>query len=101
MIKERLKVLWFKAEDKAVEYSKLPLFEVLSKLIYTIALFIMCVIAFMVYGIIDLSSYIKQKTQRKTDVKELDEYSAQEGYTVPEKIEPGEMDQVDRIRKWM
>tara|TARA_Y100000592_G_scaffold97288_1_gene167709 strand:+ start:132 stop:437 length:306 start_codon:yes stop_codon:yes gene_type:complete len=101
MIKERLKVLWFKAEDKAVEYSKLPLFEVLSKLIYTIALFIMCVIVFMVYGIIDLSSYIKQKTQRKTDVKELDEYSAQEGYTVPEKIEPGEMDQVDRIRKWM
>ena len=39
--------------------------------------------------------------QRKDDVEKLDEYSAQEGYTVPEKIEPGEMSKVDRVRKWM
>lgn len=100
-MKSKLKELWFKSEDKSVEYSKLGIFETLSKLVYTAAMLVMCVIIFIVYCINELVIYTKEKMQRKDDVEKLDEYSAQEGYTVPEKVEPGEMSKVDRVRKWM
>ena len=105
MIKDQLKVLWFKAEDKAVEFSKLGIFETLSKIMFTIALFIICFTVFIVFCtselILYVKDYLKSRNQKTKDVNDSDEYSAQEGYTVPDKVEPGEMDQVERIRKWM
>ena len=100
-MKSKIKELWFKAEDKSVEYSKLDIFKTLSKLVYTMAMLVLCLIVFIIYCIGELITYAKEKIQRKDDVEKLDEYSAQEGYTVPEKIEPGEMSKVDRVRKWM
>ena len=35
MIKDKLKVIWFNAEDKAVEWSKTNLFSGLAKLLHT------------------------------------------------------------------
>ena len=51
--------------------------------------------------ILYVKDYLKARNQKTKDVNDSNEYSAQEGYTVPDKVEPGEMDQVERIRKWM
>ena len=100
-MKSKLKELWFKAEDKSVEYSKLEFFNFLSKLIHTAAMFVLCVIVFIVYCLKEFISYAKEKLQRKQDVEELDEYSAREEIILPDKIEPNELDKLDKVRKWM
>ncbi len=100
-MKTKLKELWFKAEDKSVEYSKLEFFNFLSKLVYTAAMFVLCVIVFIVYCLKEFISYAKKKLQRKQDVEELDEYSAREEIILPDKVEPGELDKLDKVRKWM
>ena len=100
-MKSKLKELWFKAEDKSVEYSKLEFFNFLSKLIHTAAMFVLSVIVFIVYCLKEFISYAKEKLQRKQDVEELDEYSAREEIILPDKIEPNELDKLDKVRKWM
>ena len=104
MIRNKIKVLWFEAEDKAVEYSKHGLFQTLSKLLHTAVMLLMCVIIFAVYGAIELFLYVKKRFIDNEPTVETDEYSAPEGYTMPDKIEPSTSkseDPVERIRKWM
>jgi len=105
MIKNQLKVLWFKAEDKAVEFSKSDIFGVISKLFYTSVLFMICLIAFIIFAIHVIWMVAKEKYvskfQRNNDTKDLDEYSANDEYVLPDKVEPSDLDQVERIRKWM
>ena len=100
-MKKKIKDLWFDAEGKAVEYGKLEFFKFLSKLVHTAAMLILCVIIFTVYCLNEFFLYVKEKLQRKQDVEELDEYSAREETILPDKVEPGEIDKVDRVRKWM
>ena len=103
-MKNKIKVLWFEAEDKAVEYSKHRLFQTLSKLLYTAVMLLMCVVIFAVYGTIELLLYAKKRFIDKEPTVETDEYSAPEGLTMPDKIEPNTNqteDPVERIRKWM
>jgi len=104
-MKAHLKVLWFKAEDKAVEYSKLDIFKTISKLFYTAALLIMCTVVFTILGIHSLWTWLKdryiQRVRTKNNVETVDEYSANDEYILPDKVEPGDVDPVERIRKWM
>tara|TARA_B100001094_G_scaffold139499_1_gene134926 strand:- start:748 stop:1071 length:324 start_codon:yes stop_codon:yes gene_type:complete len=107
-MKAHLKVLWFKAEDKALEYSKLDIFKVISKLFYTAALLIMCTVVFAIFGIHAIWTLLKdrytQQVQTKNNnnnIETVDEYSADDEYVLPDKVEPGELDPVERIRKWM
>jgi len=105
MISKNLKVLWFKAEDKAVEYSKLDIFKTISKLFYTAVLFIICVTIFAVLGVHAIWQLLKNKytqhIQKNNNTEIVDEYSANDEYILPDKVEPGELDTVERIRKWM
>ena len=68
-MKSKIKELWFKAEDKSVEYSKLDIFKTLSKLVYTMAMLVLCLIVFIIYCIGELIIYAKEKIQRKDDVE--------------------------------
>tara|TARA_B100001057_G_scaffold256660_1_gene256879 strand:+ start:143 stop:454 length:312 start_codon:yes stop_codon:yes gene_type:complete len=102
-----IKDIWFKAEDKALEYSKLDIFKVISKLFYTAALLIMCTVVFAILGIHAIWTLLKdrytQQVQTKNDnnIETVDEYSADDEYVLPDKVESGELDPVERIRKWM
>ena len=103
-MKSKIKVLWFEAEDKAVEYSKHGLFQTLSKLLYTAVMLLMCLVIFAVYGAIELFLYAKKRFIDKKSTVETDEYSVPEGLNMPDKIEPNTNqteDPVERIRKWM
>jgi len=103
-MKKKIKVLWFEAEDKAVEYSKHGLFKTLSKLLHTAVMLLMCVVIFTVYSAVELFLYAKKRFIDNEPTVETDEYSAPEGLTMPDKIEPNTNqtdDPVERIRKWM
>jgi hypothetical protein len=104
MMKNKIKVLWFEAEDKAVEYSKHGLFQTLSKLLHTAVMLLMCLVIFAVYGTIELLLYAKKRFIDKEPTVETDEYSVPEGLNMPDKIEPNTNqteDPAERIRKWM
>ena len=99
--------LWFDAEDvvKKIQSNFPGFFEVAVKILKTVLLFALCSIIFIVlivkeYTIIAYIK-IKSKMQKDNDIEELDEYSAREEIVLPDKVEPGEMDKVDRVRKWM
>ena len=103
-MKSKIKVLWFEAEDKAVEYSKHGLFQTLSKLLHTAVMLLMCLVIFAVYGTIELLLYAKKRFIDKEPTVETDEYSVPEGLNMPDKIEPNTNqteDPAERIRKWM
>lgn len=103
-MKNKIKVLWFEAEDKAVEYSKHGLFQTLSKLLHTAVMLLMCLVIFAVYGTIELLLYAKKRFIDKEPTVETDEYSVPEGLNMPDKIEPNTNqteDPAERIRKWM
>ena len=80
-------------------------FEVSVKILKTVLLFALCSIIFIVlivkeYTIIAYIK-IKSKMQKDNDIEELDEYSAREEIVLPDKVEPGELDKLDKVRKWM
>ncbi len=99
--------LWFDAEDvvKKIQSNFPGFFEVAVKILKTVLLFALCSIIFIVlivkeYTIIAYIK-IKSKMQKDNDIEELDEYSAREEIVLPDKVEPGELDKLDKVRKWM
>jgi len=103
MIKNKLKIIWFEAEDKAVEWSKTNLFNGLAKLLHTFILLVFTITFFVVYSIIDLFVFLKDKLNKEdkdvvtqTIAPESDiKYEDIDG--VSEKPE----DKLDKIRKYM
>tara|TARA_B100000700_G_C15003761_1_gene837560 strand:- start:610 stop:927 length:318 start_codon:yes stop_codon:yes gene_type:complete len=99
--------LWFDAEDvvKKIQSNFPEFFEVAVKILKTVLLFALCSIIFIVlivkeYTIIAYIK-IKSKMQKDNDIEELDEYSAREEIVLPDKVEPGELDKLDKVRRWM
>tara|TARA_Y100001970_G_scaffold104573_1_gene130961 strand:- start:460 stop:777 length:318 start_codon:yes stop_codon:yes gene_type:complete len=99
--------LWFDAEDvvKKIQSNFPGFFEVAVKILKTVLLFALCSIIFIVlivkeYTIIAYIK-IKSKMQKDNDIEELDEYSAREEIVLPDKVEPGELDKLDKVRRWM
>ena len=60
MMKNKIKVLWFEAEDKAVEYSKHGLFQTLSKLLYTAVMLLMCVHVVRVRDVVSVWDVVRE-----------------------------------------
>jgi hypothetical protein len=65
MIKDRLKIIWFNAEDKTVEWSKTDLFIGLSKLLHTFILLVLTITFFVVYSIIETFVFLKDKLNKE------------------------------------
>tara|TARA_B100000497_G_C7624820_1_gene375462 strand:+ start:59 stop:379 length:321 start_codon:yes stop_codon:yes gene_type:complete len=65
MIKDKLKIIWFNAEDKTVEWSKTDLFAGLSKLLHTFVLLVLTITFFVVYSIIETFVFLKDKLNKE------------------------------------
>ena len=65
MIKDKLKIIWFNAEDKTVEWSKTDLFVGLSKLLHTFILLVLTITFFVVYSIIETFVFLKDKLNKE------------------------------------
>tara|TARA_Y100000590_G_scaffold237348_1_gene267156 strand:+ start:278 stop:607 length:330 start_codon:yes stop_codon:yes gene_type:complete len=106
-----LKDLWFDAEDvvKKIQINFPGFFEVAVKILKTVILFILCSAIFMILiakeFIVSMYKKIKSKLKKDNAVEELDEYvdeyGAREEIVLPDKVEPGELDKLDKVRKWM
>lgn len=106
MIKDKLKIIWFNAEDKTVEWSKTDLFVGLSKLLHTFILLVLTITFFVVYSIIETFVFLKDKLNKEnkdvvtqtiapnSDIK----YEDIDG--IGEKPEKPE-DKLDKIRRHM
>jgi hypothetical protein len=103
MIKDKLKVIWFNAEDKAVEWSETNLFSGLAKLLHTFILLVFTITFFVVYSIIDLFVFLKDKFN-KEDKDVVTQTIAPESdikYEDIDGISEKPEDKLDKIRRHM
>lgn len=103
MIKNKLKIIWFEAEDKAVEWSKTNLFSGLAKLLHTFILLVFTITFFVVYSIIDLFVFLKDKLN-KEDKDVVTQTIAPESdikYEDIDGLSEKPEDKLDKIRKYM
>ena len=103
MIKDKLKVIWFNSEDKAVEWSKTNLFSGLAKLLHTFILLVFTITFFVVYSIIDLFVFLKDKFN-KEDKDVVTQTIAPESdikYEDIDGINEKPEDKLDKIRRHM
>jgi len=103
-MKEKIKDLWFQAEEKTSKFKETHYFTTIVKLFETLMLLLVCVLVFIAIGVtllyVILSDQIRTKLRKK---KEEPQTIAPDHPITYEELD-GELlsdDPVERMRKWM